>query len=517
MSDHDDTNPPHDPKKTLSEISHLFLSSIRDKQTNGAARPKRKGPPSQAQQPAPRTDQSIDLTPEEFAQVYGGQGRDEASAAEAAPPAEPAVRKFAPVSAVIASHLNGKQFDRVKEYARHIAGQVGRVGLIELDASELRLMCFEPGATPGDLADAASATAQSQECHDPRQIAEAIEELGWDVQRWVVLLTTPRVPEAKALLKQVDHWVLLTTCDHDGVVSAYRTLKGLIEPGHAPRVTLALLDSPGEPEMVSVYRKLSGVCQQFLGMRLDPEPAVRRSFRIAEHLVLLCRPNRDKAQMANPPQWAIVSDFLAKARTAAAGGKDEVVETIDRAPEQDLETVSEPVREMEAPATTAPVIPVPPTPTVTTSAAIAAGGFEEVLELSDQGTTAEAVLSAVLRQNHGTFVECPVRAPMCSEVRLAVSRERGIVLFAVAREGLGELRSIGQAYRWVRENCALLGMALPQFAIDPHQSPRLRLLVDQSDLSAEALQPVLQSEHVSVQSYRKLRWGDRTGLLLNAA
>lgn len=520
--DHD-ANPPHDPKKTLSEISHLFLSSIRDKQTNGAARPKRKGPPAQSEQPAqpsPRTDQSIDLTPEEFAQVYGGPGKDDAMAAEAAPPAEPAVRKFAPVSAVIASHLNGKQFDRVKEYARHIAGQVGRVGLIELDASELRLMCFEPGATPGDLADAASATAQSQECYDPRQIAEAIEELGWDVQRWVVLLTTPRVPEAKALLRQVDHWVLLTTCDHDGVVSAYRTLKGLTEPGHAPRVTLALLDSPGEPEMVSIYRKLSGVCQQFLGMRLDPEPAVRRSFRIAEHLVLLCRPNRDKAQMANPPQWAIVSEFLAKARTAA-GVEEVVVETIERSPEQDVESMSEPVREMqtpEAPATTvsaAAVVPV--VSAVPATPAAAARGYQEVVELSDHGATAEAVLSAVLRQNHGTFVECPVRAPMCSDVRLAVSRERGIVLFAVAREGLGELRSIGQAYRWVRENCALLGMALPQFAIDPHQSPRLRLLVDQSDLSAEALQPVLQSEHVSVQSYRKLRWGDRTGLLLDAA
>ena len=183
--------------------------------------------------------------------------------------------------------------------------------------------------------------------------------------------------------------------------------------------------------------------------------------------------------------------------------------------------MSEPVREMGmpvAPASTAPAATVvPPVTTVAATPAAAAGGYQEVLELSDQGATAEAVLSAVLRQNHGTFVECPVRAPMCSEVRLAVSRERGIVLFAVAREGLGELRSIGQAYRWVRENCALLGMALPQLAIDPHQSPRLRLLVDQSDLSAEALQPVLQSEYVTVQSYRKLRWGDRTGLLLDAA
>jgi len=87
----------------------------------------------------------------------------------------------------------------------------------------------------------------------------------------------------------------------------------------------------------------------------------------------------------------------------------------------------------------------------------------------------------------------------------------------VAREGLGELRAIGQAYRWLSENRSLLGMALPQFAIDTRQSPRLRLLVDQSDVSAAALQPVLQSDHVTVHSYRKIRWGGRTGLLLDAA
>ena len=537
MSDHD-PHPPHDPKKTLSEISHLFLSSIREKHTNGAARPQRKGPglarpaseptPPQAPAPtpAPRTDLSIDLTPEEFAQVYGA-GPVESPAAHAPLSAEPAPTghpaSFAPITAVIASHLNGKQFDRVKEYARHLAGQVGRVGLIEADASEFRLMCFEPGATPGDLADAAAANAQSAECYDPRQIAEAIEELGCDVKRWIVLLTTPRVPEAKALLRRIDHWTLLTTCDHDGVVSAYRTLKGLVEPSHRPRVTLALLDSAREPEMLAVYRKLSGVCQQFLGLRLAPEPAVRRSFRIAEHLVLLCRPTRDKAQMANPPQWGVLADFLDKARAAPAEREDVTAEAIERADEQGAEVIEETAQDAPAPKAPLQAVVAPtaahaaPTPTPPPVQPASAGGYQEVVELSDQGATAEAVLSAVLRQNQGAFVECPVRAPMCGEVRLAVSRERGIVLFAVAREGLAELRSIGLALRWAAENLALLGMALPQLAIDPNQSPRLRLLVDQSDLSADALQPVLQSEHVTVQSYRKLRWGDRTGLLLDAA
>ena len=387
-------------------------------------------------------------------------------------------------------------------------------------------MCFEPGATPGDLADAAAATAAQPECYDARQIAEAIEELGCDVKRWLVLLTTPRVPEAKALLRQVDHWALLTTCDHDGVVAAYRTLKGLAEPSHPPRVSLALLDSPSEPEMVSVYRKLSGVCQQFLGLRLDAESAVRRSFRIAEHLVLLCRPTRDKAQMANPPQWSIVGDFLARARAAAPAPVEATAdEGVIEATEPSAETVGETMQELdqtiavEAPTETTAVVgsATPPAASHPATPPTPPAAYDEVLELPDQGATAEAVLSAVLKQNNGTFVECPVRAPMCGEVRLAVGRDRGIVLFAVAREGLGELRSIGQALRWVNENRALLGMALPQFAIDASQSPRLRLLVDQSDLSADVLQPVLRSEYVTVQSYRKLRWGGRTGLLLDAA
>src|SRR5215212_2483105 len=84
--------PDHDPKKTLSEISHLFLSSIRDKQTNGAPRPTRTPPQQQAtpeaasqavpQMPPPPhqglparepggpwSGMNIDLTAEEMAHV----------------------------------------------------------------------------------------------------------------------------------------------------------------------------------------------------------------------------------------------------------------------------------------------------------------------------------------------------------------------------------------------------------------------------------------------------------------
>ena len=41
---------------------------------------------------------------------------------------------------------------------------------------------------------------------------------------------------------------------------------------------------------------------------------------------------------------------------------------------------------------------------------------------------------------------------MCLVARLAVSRDRSLVLLAVANQGLHELQFIGQAYRWLKEN-----------------------------------------------------------------
>jgi hypothetical protein len=60
-------------------------------------------------------------------------------------------------------------------------------------------------------------------------------------------------------------------------------------------------------------------------------------------------------------------------------------------------------------------------------------------------------------------------------------------------------------------------MAVPQLSIDGHLMPQLSLLVDRADASADSLQPMLQSDHVTIETYRKLKWGGKTGLLLEAA
>jgi hypothetical protein len=535
----DPSQPQQQPPRSISEISHLFLSSVRDKHTNGSPRPVRTPPggtppppPARETYPHPAPQHSIDLTPEEYAQVFGsGTPVADASTAEAG--GGHATVRIPPVTAVIAQHLNGRAPERVRDYARHLAANGERVGVLELDATEIRLSCFERSITPND---GDPQPAETTEHVDPRFLTEALDEMSWDLDRWLLVLPNLRTPEARDLLKQVDRWTLLSTCDHDGVVSCYRTLKGLANLGH-PRMTLALMETAGEAQAAKVFRKLASVCLQFLGIELAGEPAVRSTRAVAEHQVLHCRPTRDKAQLAAGAVWTVIADFLAKAAAQAADDAAHDAGPQVTASEDTAQLADAP--EIAAPSATAQpaapivetVMPVSPTrqepfrmtrelePVAVPTAAAPAAPAEaisEVIDLAD-GADGTTVLAAILGGTKGDLIEIPVRAPMCPDARLAVTRDRGLILLAVAARGLSDLRAIAQSYRWLTENRALIGMAVPQLAIDAHRLPRLRLLVDHADLSAEVLAPMLESNTVSVQAYRKLRWGNRTGLLLDAA
>jgi hypothetical protein len=516
-----------DPNRPLSEISHLFLSSIRDRQTNGSARPVRKPPTNgqtNGQSPAKPAvpDHSIDLTPEEFAHVYGG--------AEAADRDE----HLPDVTAVIAAHLNGRQIDRVREYAAHLSATHGRIGLIELDSSEFRLMLFErsPEGAPIESDDAAFS---SPERLDPKRMTEALEELNWDVDRWLLLLPAPRTPEARALLGAVNQWTLLATCDHDGMVSAYRTLKGLAdlrgaETGNSssphPKLSLALLDVRSHDEADRVTLKLAGVCQQFLNWPLESEAVVKQAEKVAAHLVLCCRAGKESAGGV-APQFAVVHDFLTRSeKPAEKPMPGETQPQVAPPPSMVSPSMAAPSIASPSPVSATPIQQAPtvsalpfaekPTADLRLTPTSASDTTSDVIDLPGDDSNPAAVVSAVLRGSNN-LAETPLKAPSCPGASLAVSRERKLVLVAVARQGLCDLRDIAQAYRWMSDNRPLIAMALPQFAIEPSQAPRLQLLIDQSDVSAEMLQPLLQSSHVTVQTYRKLRWGGKMGLLLEAA
>ncbi len=286
---------------------------------------------------------------------------------------------------------------------------------------------------------------------------------------------------------------------------------------------MALLSPIDQTEAGRVYRKIANVCQQFLNWPLEAEAAVEPVDNIAEHLVILCRPSRDKASVAGAAQFQVVADFLSRAhREQFSSPPTDPQPQPHAAPIAAATTEPKLVAEVVIPAPAAPQ-PRPASPPPTVAAVVepplpATDSTDvEIADLSPGQPTESAVIAAVLKNNALGLIQCPIHPPMCPHAMLAVNRDHRLVILAVARTGLSELRSIGQAYRWVIENRPLLSMALPQFTIDAHSMPALRVLVDHADATAEILQPMLQSGNVTVQTYRKLRWGEKTGLLLEAA
>jgi len=254
-----------------------------------------------------------------------------------------------------------------------------------------------------------------------------------------------------------------------------------------------------------VFQKLSSVCYQFLHWPLQPEPPIQRATNVAEHLVLCCRASRG-TDACSGAQWQVISNFLMQNKTE----KVAPMEPIQENPAGKKRVLADLIVSQEQ----RPEKTVPTTlfhPDYATS-------VDDVIDLEADATPA-AIVRAIIHSATppARLIECPIKPPTCPDATLAVGSDHRLTLLAVARAGLSDLRSIGRAYQWLMENRALVAMALPQLAIDAHQLPQLRLIVDQADLTAEILQPMLQSSSVTVQAYRKLRWGGRTGLLLNAA
>lgn len=480
--------------RSLSEISHLFLSAVRDKAAaGGAARPTRK--PPQPVMAAVRPP-SVDLTPEEFHGVFNDAPETHDHDAQPVPP----------VRVLLSAHLGQRQSDIARRYAANLAAGGKRVGLIQLDVSEFRITTFDHGTEPSP---GASATGQ----FDLRAMRDAVNELNCDVDVWLLVTLNPRVAEARAVLRKTTDWVLLSACDHDGVVSAYRTLKGVADLGH-PRLSLAAVDPKDPAEAEQVIRKLSSVCSQFLNWTPLPEPAVSAVHGVTECDVMLCRTNCDKAQLATTPHWQVVDELVSQARQALPV---EERPTIGRITPETVAAVQPKVE-------TQPDVEVQPRassmkPAVSHKIAPAlapANDLPEVIDLPDDESS-DSVITAVMKHAMGEVVETPIRPPMCPDARVAVTRDRRVILIAHAGRGLCALRDVGLAYRWMVENRQLLSMALPQFALDAQQTPHLRLLVDQSDLAAEVLQPLFQIDTVALRTYRRVRWGERVGLMLNAA
>jgi hypothetical protein len=468
-----------DPKRPLSEISHLFLSELRARQPAGS-RPLRIGP----QKPV---DLTVDITAEEFAaSLEPGATAPEIEPASAPATSIPHPREIS-ASVVLWSHLIDQPAQIVRQYARHLAAEAKNVGLIEADSAEFALTCFELNGGPADAEALPSALPVSIDGLDARKLSETLTELAADVDRWLISLPNARTPEAREMLRTAPHWVLLTTADHEGVVATYRTLKGLSELGRH-RISLLVLDARDDAHADAIFRKLDAVSRQFLHCGLEAGSPLRPVQNVTEHAVLNCRQASEQSGPASAEHWQIIRQFL----TSAVAPKPQ-----------------HPIQEPQAMKTDTPQTP---------RLSVADDSIPEVIELPAEANE-RSILDAVVRQGgaDGRWVLCPIHPPMCPQALLAVGRDQRLMLLAVAGRGLGQLLSIGQALRWMAENTELIRMALPQLAIDAAATPCVRVLVDHNDLAADVLQPLLQSGTVTVQAYRRVRWGGKTGLLLEAA
>lgn len=482
-------------QRRLSEISHLFLSDVRAKTTGNAPRPVRR-PPG-----AFKPDVSIDLTPEEFAQCFGDTGDDAQDTHQDSRPASP-TGVFKPVRLIIAHHLGELMADRIRDLAGMYTGNGKRVGLIYADAGDVRVSCIEHNPHTGHVEE-----DPAPESLEAQRLSETLVELNQDVDQWMIVLPDPRNTDSRELMRQIAEWTLITGVDHDTVVASYRTIKGLAE-GAKPNLSVAIYGAVDVQEVEKTFRKLASVCDQFLHMKSSLLGAIEPGDDLAEHHVLSASASHSKSQLASAPQWKILSDMVLAADTAHVPRAMPPVEPRIVAQPAPAMKIEPPVA-IPTPAPAASPVPMQLAPTHDDD-------YANIIDLPHADASPAAVISAIVKGG-GDLVESPVRAPSRPDAIVAVSRDHHLTLVAVAKQGLSELRSVAEAYRWMCDNRQLIAMALPQFSIDTHQTPRLELLVDHADASADMLQPLLERSFVRIKAYRKLRWAGKTGLLLEAA
>jgi hypothetical protein len=397
--------------------------------------------------------------------------------------------------------------DRVRDFAAALAGPAGRCGVIYAAAGDVCVCVVEREAVLGENAE------QAVETTDGGRLHETLVELNHDVDQWLIVLPDPRETSARELLKIVGHWTLLTDSAHDAVVSTYRTLKGVCDVAK-PALSVAIVGAEDEADVQKTFRKLASVCQQFLQVDVTLFGGVSADSGASEHVAL-----HASDSSAGDAQWAVLRQLV-----SGAAATDAVAPTPQPAPAKPSAPKAAPAMKI-TPAT--PVMKEIPAPQPAFTAAFVAPspvaiatpadeGVTNVIDLPDADASPAAVLAAVIRGG-GTLAQTPVTVPHLPEAAVAVSRDHKLVLVAVAKPGLLELRSIAAAYRWMAENKNLIAMAVPQFAIDQAAAPQLHLLIDHADLGTGALDALLGGGDVTVTAYRKLRWAGRTGLLLEAA
>lgn len=441
----------------LPQIANLFLSEVRDRVQSDASaalpRPTRTPPGGAAPRPEPVP--------------------------------EPALRKLLHAG----SPAPGLS-------ARIIAALAPRGVALELGADGARLSLVDH-ELPADAADPESGSA--------RELADALGELTSDVP---LLLVGAAQPSA-LLLASSSAWIVTVGDGEPEMIRAYQALKTLAA---AERRELIL--AADGPDAQPTLDRLVGVMGRFLSWQ--PDRTVRLSAEPAHaHPILTCPDVAACAELAETigadAREAVASPRLPSEparQTEFPGAPAQAEDVSPVVPEKTPEAPQLPPRE-----TIGAAAPRQPVMRLAAADDVAAEEDDATPRIYDlDGTGPHAVVDAVLA-GQPSLRPTDVPTPTAIACRVAVNADGRLTLLAApAPEDLG---AAGQLLAWATDNLQLIARSLLGITVDISLAPHLHLYLPTR--TATPLARLLNPATTTAHTYLPVRWGQRRGLLLDAA
>ena len=355
-----------------------------------------------------------------------------------------------PATLLLAGHFGDEFAQRAREYAAHLARANDLVGLVLIDSGGVQVSCF----------DSTAPEQENSQIGDGQALAEVLSELNCDVRCWVIAAA-----DAIPFIQNRADVVMLACCDQQGIIESYRALKAMDH--HRPaKLSLALVKARDLASSQQMHARLASAAKQFLGCEVSLEGTVLPSNEIHEHAVI--------ALTASPAVTSTVANFFQNQDPSAR---------VETSPPFQIPPAPPEIKQPFAPAIS-PDIP-------------------QIFDLSTD--TRAGVFSAVIQSRTG-LLETPLHPPRDVEIKVAVDRDRRVVLIGF----IEDLADIARAKQWATENAKLLSMALPQINLDVNRAPQVLLIADKVDSPGN----LFSRDDVVVLCYRKVRWGDRVGVLI---
>lgn len=481
----------------IASIADLFLSDIRAKaqaetvSSGGYARPRPvRIPPGKASETQPvaarvaaepelKTEGNIAASVEPMAGVFSispGETLGQSVADEAV---------IVNGAVVVAPHVDAGQGSRgrvVAAIAATLANQNSRAGILHVEKGGAVLSLVDAGL-PADSGGVSEVT-------EFKEVADAVGELSLEVDSWLVCPGDVDSSACAEVVRKASHWIVPVEAEDEGMVGAYRSIKTLAQ-GPRARLTLAAVG----PEAQPAVEKLRAVMRRFLSWDADEVIITPWETNSESVLYIWSTLSQTESYAWRATAFSLLSKgggFTFTSEEAVAASEEQPIRipvSVERKPEK-------------------PVAVTTPSLTLTPRR----DGELEVMDLVGSGDL--GILDSVLAGASELKV-CDVVPPGSLVARLAVEPSGRLVLLVALAGNTTELAEVGRVLNWVSEHAGLITRACGSLRIDPQLEPQARLYV--ATPAAQNLNHLLKPQAATLHTYRTLRWGEKRGLLVDAA